>query len=203
MKIENKPLNALIIGLCFVVSIAVISSPQVQLTLAKWLDRDTFVVNTPSPSVAGIDSELEFARVSRVLDGDTVVLDDGRVIRYLNIDAPETAKPDKAEDCFATASRELNARLVDTLEVVLRSDKEDRDQYGRYLRFVFVRGVDYNKIENSVNARLVQRGYAQARIIEPNDTYEAEFLSYEKQAQDDIQGIWFGCPEFRDEALNQ
>jgi endonuclease YncB( thermonuclease family) len=40
-------------------------------------------------SSTGTSSELETVLVSRVIDGDTVELPDGRRIRYLGIDTPE------------------------------------------------------------------------------------------------------------------
>jgi micrococcal nuclease len=38
--------------------------------------------------------------VVRVIDWDTVELENGERVRYLGIDTPETVHPDKPVDCF-------------------------------------------------------------------------------------------------------
>lgn len=38
------------------------------------------------------ESSIETVRISRIIDGDTLVLDDGRKIRLLNINAPEKSE---------------------------------------------------------------------------------------------------------------
>src|SRR3989338_5940541 len=42
----------------------------------------------------------EKVQVVRVIDGDTVELDDGRRVRYIGIDTPETVDPRKTVQCF-------------------------------------------------------------------------------------------------------
>jgi micrococcal nuclease len=42
---------------------------------------------------------LEDVLVVRVIDGDTVELENGDRVRYLGIDTPETVHPDKPVEC--------------------------------------------------------------------------------------------------------
>ena len=51
----------------------------------------------PSEETVVIESEFETAIVSQVVDGDTVVLEDGRTVRYLGIDTPEAGEPYSVE----------------------------------------------------------------------------------------------------------
>lgn len=76
----------------------------------------------------------------RVIDGDTVELDidlgfgswlHARPIRLLGVLAPETRGPERAEGMMAKA--ELERLLPVGSEVVLRSSKDGKDKYGRYL----------------------------------------------------------------------
>ena len=43
---------------------------------------------------------FEEVLVVRVIDWDTVELENGERVRYLGIDTPETVHPDKPVDCF-------------------------------------------------------------------------------------------------------
>ena len=74
--------------------------------------------------------------VVSVIDGDTLDLDNGERVRLAGIDAPESG------DCGAeTAAATLTALTLGNA-VVLEPSDEDRDQYGRLLRYVVVDGVD-------------------------------------------------------------
>lgn len=88
--------------------------------------------------------------VVHVVDGDTVDLGNGETVRLVGIDTPE-----QGECGYEKAADALSA-LVLGREVVLADSDEDRDQYGRLLRYVDVDGVD-------AGLRLVQRGLAIAR----------------------------------------
>ena len=80
----------------------------------------------PAPALTKLDSQklinnsggtfdgLEYEKVyvSRVVDGDTIGLDDGRKIRYLGIDTPETVHPSKDVQCFGPEASKINKELV-------------------------------------------------------------------------------------------
>lgn len=117
------------------------------------------------------------ARVARVLDGDTVVLDFGERVRYLGINAPEAGERHAAE---ATAR---NATLVLGRTVTLETDTELRDHYGRMLAFVHVGGT-------SVSATLVQEGLAHVLLIPPNGMHAEALLALQREAQAARRGIW-------------
>jgi endonuclease YncB( thermonuclease family) len=93
--------------------------------------------------------------VSRTVDGDTLdVRAGGRTIRVrlIGIDAPETGS------CEARKATNVLSRLAPRgARVTLTAGaRDDRDRYGRLLRYVEAGGVDVGK-------RLVGRGYAVAR----------------------------------------
>ncbi|MEM1957221.1 MAG: thermonuclease family protein, partial [Archaeoglobaceae archaeon] len=60
---------------------------------------------------------------------------------------------------------------------------EDRDQYGRLLRYVFVNNTFVNLI-------LVQEGLARTYFVGENRKYEKELLEAEKLAKSLQLGIW-------------
>ncbi len=98
-------------------------------------------------------SAQEKARVVKVIDGDTILLDSGEKVRLLGIDAPE-----RGEACYEEAKTMLE-KLVLNRTVTLERDLRDRDKYGRLLRYVFVN-------RTFVNALLVSRALARPYLSE-------------------------------------
>ncbi len=121
--------------------------------------------------------QMEQALVARVIDGDTIELQDSRRVRYLGIDTPETGEPYSAE---ATAK---NKELVEGKVVELQSGKRDQDEYGRFLRYVYVDGV-------FVNAELVAQGYAKAYIFDSDERYSQVLVQLEQYAKMRERGLW-------------
>lgn len=137
---------------------------------------------------------LEKVKVKSVVDGDTIHLTDGRTIRYLNMDTPETKKVNTPVKCFGPEASKYNKDKVDGKEIWILPDKDDRDRYDRYLRFIFLNESETDNIENSLNAQMVKQGYGRTSIYKPNTTYEKQFWAYQKTATDQKLGVWGVCP---------
>src|SRR3972149_4958421 len=71
--------------------------------------------------------------VREVIDGDTIVLRDGRKVRYLGINAPEHGQP------YAREATNFNRRLVSGPPVRLEFDQVRADRHGRLLGYVYAR----------------------------------------------------------------
>lgn len=112
---------------------------------------------TPTPTTPSPTTDGETVVVSRVIDGDTVVLANGDRVRLLGMDAPE-----RGECHFGTATQRMR-ELVEGKEVVLDRDGNGTDRYERLLGYIDVDGVDagYTLIEEGLaNARYdSQDGY--------------------------------------------
>jgi micrococcal nuclease len=128
--------------------------------------------------------------VVRVVDGDTIVvsLPAGRTerVRYIGIDTPESVKPGTPVQCFAKRASHFNASLVDGRAVVLRTDAEARDRYGRLLAYVYA-GTTF------VNRELVAKGYARTMTIPPNVAHAGEFARLAQHAREAGRGLWSAC----------
>ena len=74
--------------------------------------------------------------MTSVVDGDTVDLDNGERVRLVGIDAPEKGT------CGADEATTALSEMVLGQEVTLEPSDEDRDRYGRLLRYVVVNGED-------------------------------------------------------------
>jgi micrococcal nuclease len=131
------------------------------------------------------------ARVVRVVDGDTVVVQAGghqERVRYIGVDTPESVKPGTPVQCFAKAASAENRRLVEGQEVRLVQDLEAHDRYGRTLAYV------YRKSDGLfVNAELVRRGYGKPLTIPPNVAHAAELRRLASTARRAGRGLWSRC----------
>lgn len=80
-------------------------------------------------------------RVARVIDGDTIRMESGEVIRMLGVDAPEYG-----HHARCAAERDLAARarhlVVVAVEGGVDLERRRRDRYGRTLARVTVAGLD-------------------------------------------------------------
>jgi len=93
----------------------------------------------------GCAQDEDFARqenvfVERVIDGDTVVLADGRHVRYISIDAPE-----RGEANYDAAKRE-NEKLVLHKWVRMKVSRREKDIYGRTLGELFIDDKSVSRI---------------------------------------------------------
>jgi micrococcal nuclease len=186
---KNQPLIILLAGLACIAILVVGSQPSVQLSLVEFLDLSS------SKQIKNNFDNIEKSQVSRVIDGDTIVLSDGRTVRYLNVDTPETVKPNTPVQCYGPEAKKENINLVDSKEVWLKKDVESSDRYNRDLRFVWLAGRDTNDISQTINAYMVKNGFARVMVIKPNNTYQDYFEKLEKEAKEAKRGIWGACPQ--------
>lgn len=76
------------------------------------------------------DGPTKKYKVVRVVDGDTVELANGEHVRLIGIDAPEDGV------CGAVAATKKLTRLVEGKKIALVRGTDNRDRYGRLLRYV-------------------------------------------------------------------
>jgi micrococcal nuclease len=119
------------------------------------------------------------AVVKRVIDGDTVELFNGTVLRYTGITAPE-----EGED-FVEEATKLNQSLVEGKEIKLEYDNYTSDKFGRILAYPTINGVN-------VCIELVSRGLAEIVIYQKRKPfiYQPQLLEAQEQAKQKKLGIW-------------
>jgi micrococcal nuclease len=135
----------------------------------------------------------EMAQVLSVVDGDTIKVRVNGIketVRYIGIDTPEPYR-DGEPACYSSEASRRNAELVAGREVRLISDAEDRDQYGRLLRYVYVDDV-------FVNEQLLEQGYATTLTIRPNTQFAPVFATIEASARVAGVGLWSACTDQSD-----
>lgn len=130
--------------------------------------------------------ECEWISLSRVVDGDTVVVKDTVKVRLVGIDTPETKHPNKPIEPFGVeASAKLKELLKNSAKICLIVDEvgDEYDRYGRRLGYIFTEeGMD-------INAELLHSGLAKAYVRFPFERKE-EFVLLQSQAQKNKVGQW-------------
>jgi micrococcal nuclease len=126
------------------------------------------------------------AVVEWVNDGDTLTLTSGAKVRLVQIDAPELET-----DCYGRpALKTLIALAPKGTRVRLVRDRslDDRDRYGRLLRYVFV-GTE------NVNVALVRKGAASPYFFRnERGRYARQLLDAVDDARTAHRGYWGACP---------
>src|SRR3989304_7564230 len=129
------------------------------------------------------EREELLVKVTKVIDGDTVVLESGQTLRYIGIDTPEVSQ---GKECYALESTEKNKELVLGKLVRLEKDVSERDRYGRLLRYAYVG-------DTFINETLVRDGFATASPYPPDVKYSELFKEAEKDARENNRGLWNHC----------
>ena len=140
----------------------------------------------PNPPATG-----ELYPVVSVADGDTITVAIAGVderVRLIGIDAPELHAP---AECFAQESADHARDVLAGTSVRLVADpsQDDRDRYGRLLRYVFLPDGA------NVNADLVAAGYAYEYTYDNPYRYQELFRADERSARSGGTGLWSasGC----------
>jgi len=131
----------------------------------------------------GSDCGPTEAVVDRVIDGDTIELEDGTRVRYLLVDAPEQGS------CYFEEALQTNRSLVEGMTVRLTYDQVCTDNFGRLLAYVSVGGRE-------VNLLLIERGAGCVLSIPPNGAdREQDYDIAEARAEQADAGLWGACQE--------
>lgn len=131
-------------------------------------------------------SKIHLVHVKRIIDGDTLQLDNNNRIRLQGINAPESVKPNwPVEPYGLEASAYVKQRLAQAGYMIrLTYDTEKKDQYGRTLAYVWVDN-------ECLNETLVRRGLARASLqYHFSDSVKKRLRLAQDAARQDKQGIW-------------
>ena len=188
IMIQIRELKLLIILLSFSLIISCSEIENNSISSVSDLSSSVNITNLDNQKSLFNNAVYEEVYVSRVIDGDTIELDDGRKIRYLGIDTPETVHPGKSVECFEPEASSVNKKLVLNKNIRIYKWKKDKDIYQRYLRYIV---IDSNQ-ELLVNDYLVKNGYATVNRKYQSDNLNKIYeilLSSEKLAASTKKGL--------------
>jgi endonuclease YncB( thermonuclease family) len=123
--------------------------------------------------------------VSRVVDGDTVHLEDGRKIRIIGINTPEIGYLGKQTEKFARKAQQVVSQfLAKNKKIGLIFDQQRYDHYHRLLAYIILSDG------RSLGQELVKQGLAISIAIPPNTQHIHCLRHVEKYAKNRLLGVW-------------
>ena len=151
---------------------------RMRILVAVFVTTATFLA--PSSAIAGVT-------ITKVYDGDTITLNTGERVRFLQIDTPELSPL----ECYGNEARIALVQLLQRPgQLTLRVDPnlDQVDMYGRLLRYVFVG-------KTNINLKLVKLGAAAPYFYKSErGVYSKKILKAAKNAQKKSRGLWGSCP---------
>ncbi len=126
---------------------------------------------------------------SRVSDGRTFVLADGREVRLAAIEVPPLSQESGAAPNSAAARDGLAALLAGAETVLKQAEPQQTDRYGRIVAYAF---VTRDGSERLVQGDLLARGFARVAPRAGSHACTMELLSRESAARRAKLGLWAG-----------
>jgi micrococcal nuclease len=123
-----------------------------------------------------------YAQVTRVIDGETVVLSGLGTTRLIGAESPE-------DRCYATEATRFTRDHLEGKRVGYEFDKDRRDLSGRNLLYLYRNGMH--------NLALVENGFADPRTSWPNVRYATGFIEANRRAEATHKGRFSGECERR------
>jgi micrococcal nuclease len=153
-------------------------------------------INTPEQNNGTPLVQTESYQVTRVIDGDTIVLEVLGTVRIIGIDTPELRSSGGGAECFAQEAKREVEDLVKGKSVYLEYDSsQDRlDRYGRTLAYVFLQnvtiGAAQQEIPTDLGLQLIRSGYAFEYTYRNPYKYQQQYKQAEIMAREQEIGLW-------------
>jgi len=159
-----------------------------QADIFQWRNADGIPSFSDRPHLGArvleISPGYSFYQIKKVYDGDTILLNNGKKVRFLGINTPEVEKRNQPGQVGGEAAKQWLIKRLKGHTVRLEKDVEYKDKYGRLLAHIFTDDQQH------INLELVQRGLATVNIYPPNLKYSQLLLQAQSQAEQAKLGLW-------------
>jgi micrococcal nuclease len=146
----------------------------------------TLILGVTTSSATGL-------QVTSIHAGDTLTIASATKVRFLQIDTPEISPA----ECYGAEARKALVDIIGKSSITLESDSvsDDKDQYGRILRYVKVGKIN-------VNLKLVEIGAATPYFYNgEKGKYSNQLFKAAQNAKAKKIGLWKMCPNTKLEPL--
>ena len=124
--------------------------------------------------------------VTRVIDGDTIVVEGVGTVRLIGVDTPETVDPRRPVGYFGKEASDFTKQIATGKRVRLEFDQDRTDRYGRTLAYVYLQPENL-----LLNAEIIRLGYGFAYTRFPFRMMD-QFRALEREAREAGRGLWAG-----------
>lgn len=131
--------------------------------------------------------------VVRVIDGDTIDIENETRIRLLGIDSPER------KTCFYQESKDALKALIEGKDIRIEKDISGSDKYDRLLRYVYVPADNPEDDDVFVNEYLIRQGFAMTFAVAPDNRYRDLLARAQEEAQKNNRGLWSDVCQYLEE----
>ena len=159
--------------------------------MGKLIARSALVLALVLAPISQVYAQL----VTRVIDGDTLVVRGIGTVRLIGVDTLETVDPRRPVQYFGKEASEFTHRMAQGKVVRLEFDVERKDRYGRTLAYVYLPDATF------LNAQIVKQGFGHAYTQFPF-RYLDQFRVYEREARDAGNGLWAAEPAVAPPSVN-
>ncbi len=146
----------------------------------------SLLLSPSAPAVSCQNTQYdERVTVAKVFDGDTVLLTDGRHLRFIGINTPERGRDNRPAEPLADAARQqLESLLSADKSLLLRYDQEKKDRHGRLLAHPHL--ADGRNLTQS----MLQTGLGFHITVPPNLLFLDCYQQAEQDARQQQHGLW-------------
>jgi micrococcal nuclease len=138
---------------------------------------------TEASRPSGAPPEVNWQSVTRVIDNNSLVLEDGSQVRLLGVLPLQPAGSQEAEGRFAEAAKEVVQRLVEGKRVRLEFDPKVEESEGAAPAYLYLEGGVL------LNSEVIRRGYGRADAGR-DYRYKEQFAETEEEARKAGRGLW-------------
>lgn len=147
--------------------------------------------------------EFVSARIVRVVDGDTIVVDiagEETKVRLIGVNTPESVASQEYLDRTGTENTQEGKNASDFVKellsnyenVYLQKDTSDTDRYGRALYYVWLEKPEDSRDIEEIRTKMLEgilldKGYAEVKIYKPDVAYADEFAAIEAHITDEFE----------------
>jgi len=146
-----------------------------------------YFISIPAVSPTITLTQKQLVKLSYVIDGDTIIVDGNKKVRYIGINTSELKTKTTPDECFSREALDENKKLLKNKQILLEKDVSETDKYGRLLRYVWADNI-------FVNDFLVRNGFAKVDTYPPDTKYYYQFKLAEQEAKENNRGLWKTCP---------
>ena len=137
------------------------------------------ILEQPNISTTTVRNLPTKEKVKRVVDGDTIELANGQIVRFVGVNAPNNGEP------FEEEATEANQKLTNGKTVTFEYDTYTSDRFGRVLAYPFTSG-------KNIVVELARQGMVKVTIYEDRRKlkYQDELLKAQEEAKKKKRGLW-------------
>jgi len=140
-----------------------INEPTTVIPTIMITDIKTPIQTTSRPTVTATVTQIitknsdRYVTVTKIVDGDTIWIDNNENVRFVGINTPEVGEPG-----YYDATQYVSNRILDKRIYLDIDDKNPKDKYDRTLAVINING-------DNLNQELLCKQYAEIMYIPPSE----------------------------------